>query len=505
MKQSSYVFFIGGSGARAYKAFLHLCAAGVVKADSVKVALLDADTHNAACTESCELFRLYSRKRGMLANARFSTSAFHCNVSMCGGPMAISPIYTDIKRLEEISGGNDVRRRVMKWFYTAEECDQDLSNGFYAHPNMGCVFFQNIGYVPEIKACLEEMMSDLRNETEVRVVVVGSVFGGTGAAGIPSILKIIEDRCESERIPKELLHICGVLISPYFSVVGAKAGTEGIIIDSNKFFGNTRAALSYYRFADHFEKTYLIGQNELELLNPAYADGGAEQNNKPHIVEVFSAMAVKHFLEGSSDSAKFLGKIIDRSNPQVQITWDYFGDDDIYMWMDMLRTQSILTSEIYPDVLHYAEKNIKQTYQWYKMYQVSSADGQTELEDMRNYTAAFWTWMNGLTHKYEGYSQELQVDGGLALCDGDIVNTMNTYGMCSSTVPPPEKRTWRQRQETFLRLVDTAQKIEFVADKLIVILSILGVVPPGSAGLSCADLFIKLFGLAAHLNTLEVD
>ena len=31
----NYVFFIGGSGARVYTAFLHACAAGVIQADDV--------------------------------------------------------------------------------------------------------------------------------------------------------------------------------------------------------------------------------------------------------------------------------------------------------------------------------------------------------------------------------------------------------------------------------------------------------------------------------------
>ena len=34
-----YIFFIGGSGARAYKAFLHACAAGIIHEDKVEVIL----------------------------------------------------------------------------------------------------------------------------------------------------------------------------------------------------------------------------------------------------------------------------------------------------------------------------------------------------------------------------------------------------------------------------------------------------------------------------------
>lgn len=504
----NYVFFIGGSGARAYKAFLHLCAAGVIKANLVKAALLDADTQNAACKESCDLFRLYCRKRAMLNAARFSTSAFYCDVRMYGDAAVISPIHEDIKHLGDVDGGNDVRRRAMKWFYTEAEREQDLTNGFYAHPNMGRIFFQNIGRVPAIEDCLDEMISDLRNDEEVRVAIVGSVFGGTGAAGIPSIFNIIQDRCKRESVPTDMLHICGILISPYFRVAEAKAGTAGIHIDSGNFYGNTKAALSYYRVVDQFEKTYLIGQNELELINTEYADGGAAQNNKPHIVEVFAAMAVKHFLEGPADNAKWLGKIVDRRNPQAKITWDDF-DPDIYMWMDMLRTQAVLAAEIYPHVLDH-EKGIKRTYQWYKVYHVNSGDGQIALENMRDYTAAFWTWMYGLTHKYEGSFQVPQPDGEIALCDVNVVAGLRAYSAPEAREDGTKayssnKRTWKERQEAFCRLVDTAQKIEFVADKLIVILSILGVVPGMNPGLGCADLFIKLFGLTAHWKALNAS
>lgn len=39
----NYVLFIGGTGARVYRSFLHLCAAGVVQSGTITTLLLDAD------------------------------------------------------------------------------------------------------------------------------------------------------------------------------------------------------------------------------------------------------------------------------------------------------------------------------------------------------------------------------------------------------------------------------------------------------------------------------
>ena len=110
----NYVFFIGGSGARAYKAFLHACAAGAIPMDEIRVMLLDADSKNAACTECVELYRLYRWHHKMIQEKISALKpgerrkvgtlrAFHCDVRMYH-EQAISPVDTFGKSFKRICG-----------------------------------------------------------------------------------------------------------------------------------------------------------------------------------------------------------------------------------------------------------------------------------------------------------------------------------------------------------------------------------------------------------------
>lgn len=506
----NYIFFIGGSGARAYKAFLHACAAGIIRADEAKVILLDADSQNAACKASCKLFDIYKRHRSMLCDTQFTSPAFHCDVQMYWNK-PVSPIAANITHLEQITGGieTDTRKRILKWFYSEEERIQDLENGFYAHPNIGCIFFQNFGSNQSLDRCINNIVSDLSTTRNTRIVIVGSVFGGTGAAGIPSILKMIEERCKEANISRPTLPIGAVLITPYFKVTKKeKSKTSNIIIDSDDFFGNTRTALDYYRFiSNKFEKIYLVGQKNLDLVNPDYADGGEKQDNKPHIVEVFAATAIKDFLAGGSGETKFVGSLLDRDGKQ-NITWESLGPD-FYNLVDMVRTQTILETAIYPYIsekMHPFARYGNGLYQWYKIYNIDSAVNQQGLEKMRQYSEAFLEWMYLLQYKYAEPQDGLCADKGIILFSPKLLASLH-HRIGSRSIsdtgesPEHEKRGWRKYQEDFNNLVETAEKIEFVAEKIIVILSSLGVVPSSLAKLGIAGLFMKLFSLAQHKHS----
>lgn len=499
----NYIFFIGGSGARAYTAFLHACAAGVIRADQVRVMLLDADAQNAACDNSIKLFRTYQKHRQMLQRIQPSSTAFHCDIQMLQ-ESAISPVQDDTPNLAQVAGGNDTRKRALKWFYTPKELDQDLSKGFYAHPNIGCVFFQAFNNDPYLDSCMKKIIFDLKNGLETRVVIVGSVFGGTGAAGIPSVIKILKERCDSEaQLSFSQLRCCGVLITPYFKVAQAPESNE-LTINSDSFYGTTKAALPYYRFMDNFEKTYLVGQTTLETVNDQYADGGEDQNNKPHIVEIFSALAIKDFLEDTSGEKQCLGQFVDRNNINEQIDWEFLGED-MYNLADMTRAQMVLETAIYPCATGQLSRG--GGYQWRWVYHANSASSRQQLELMQEYSKSFFEWLYYLQRQYISASGNMCTDPKIKLYNPEILDHL--WNRVEARINPysglggPEygaQGGWRKYQEDFTSLIETAEKIEYVVKKIGVLLSALGVLHKPIASLNCAGLFLKLLSLSGHTS-----
>ena len=161
----NYIFFIGGTGARVLRSFLHLCASGAVWIDGkITAIMLDVDSENYACTEAKELYDIYRENYSKLNSPRVQdvlkgavVSAFRPYLEMpSGGAYVINPITEANSTLDLVASGS---RRALEWFYTEEERNQSLKHGFFAHPNIGCLFFEGarsalLSYINNIADCM---------------------------------------------------------------------------------------------------------------------------------------------------------------------------------------------------------------------------------------------------------------------------------------------------------------------------------------------------------------
>ena len=492
-----YIFFIGGSGARAYKAFLHCCAAGVIQQDSVEVLLLDADQKNKANIDCSELYKAYDYHRSILSNQ--NVDEFKCKITM-NTEKAVSPVNHDISYLEQVTGQDSTELRVMSWLYTKEERTQKLEKGFYAHPNIGCVFFQDIQN-KRFLSCLRKIKSELNSDSaeSVDVALVGSIFGGTGASGIPCILKSIYDYLGREVLAKrfEKLHLGGVLITPYFKIPEKKDDDDDIVISDQDFYFNTKESLKYYRFfmqegmdktQEHFNSIYVVGQNELDVVNSTYADGGENQENKPHIVELYAALALKQFFE-KPEKEGIWGSI-----NSDDFKWDTFAKD-LYALAGMIRAQVVFANAIYPYVIQerILEKNRNiMVPQWYKIYHLKESENQEKIEKVNNYSTLLLGWTYGI-------QSVMETDGSFALNNrvhlcGGVIQDIGKQAAIKKDIKKDNK-IHKKILKQFNHVIDTTSNIEYAFDKVILILSILGVVPKEVALGGCAALLVRLFGL----------
>lgn len=485
----NYLFFVGGTGARVYMAFLHSCAAGAILTDQVKVVLVDADSKSAAGEDCLALYRVYKDYHKIIheeeAQRENPYPAFRCNVEM-REEEAVSPVQPNISHLEKVAGGNEDTIRALKWFYTREEREQPVEKGFYARPNIGCVFFQDFNS-PVLQNTLKEIEQCLHEETEeVRVILVGSVFGGTGAAGIPSLLKMIRKGWDKH---PDRLHCDAVLVTPYFSMQAKGAKDSDIEINQNEFFYNTREALRYYQplLSREFETIYLVGKKNLDLVNLNYADGGEAQKNKPHIVELYGAMAIRKLLE---------------ENPARGL-WGYIAGDENVDWTsmdtefrvlpDMLRVHMVLESEIYPyleQMKNYTSSILRTRYQWYTLYDMASSDNRTKMAEIRAYSRMFLEWMCNIQFKYE--DGKLCRNHAVHLCGAAIDRFSPEYRNDA------DRKSGTRLRDRFNELIDFSSNIEYVLDKAALLLSCLGVAPAELTALGCVGMLIRLIGLAGE-------
>jgi hypothetical protein len=122
------------------------------------------------------------------------------------------------------------------------------------------------------------------------LIVIGSIFGGTGASGLPAIPPLISTVLLAG-LDKQLRLGC-VQLAPYFTFPQGHDEDP----DSALHPLATQAALYHYSLTDTgYDRIYLIGAPTREQSNSENVPGGGAQKNQSHYVELAAALAVANF------------------------------------------------------------------------------------------------------------------------------------------------------------------------------------------------------------------
>ena len=160
--------------------------------------------------------------------------------------------------------------------------------GFKGNPNIGSVVFND--YFRQEKYGFNKFESSFpTNNDGSRMFIVGSIFGGTGSSGLPQLVKKFTTS-NNNSLRSAPIGTCVVL--PYFKV----SPDPNSAINSETFNSKAKAALTYYNeeINDKIKEIYYIG---CDTLNSPYNNiqGGKDQKNDAHLVELLSAMSIVEF------------------------------------------------------------------------------------------------------------------------------------------------------------------------------------------------------------------
>ena len=297
-----FLFAIGGTGARVVKALVMLLASGVrmENIDSIVPIIIDPDSANGDLTRTLEIIKLYNEIR----DKAYSPQSDFFNVKITSldelgeGALVSDNFRFEIdgvkdQRFSEFIGYGDLDRSnqaFISLLFSRANLDANMEVGFKGNPNIGSVVlnkFKDTEIFEKFAASFEE---------DDRVFIISSIFGGTGAAGFPLILKNI--RNAAPPLPHhnflQNAKIGAVTVLPYFNVQRA----DNSSIDSNTFISKTKAALSYYARNvsgnGSVNALYYIG-DKVTNDQPG-ADGAQEQKNKAHFVELAAALSITDFM-----------------------------------------------------------------------------------------------------------------------------------------------------------------------------------------------------------------
>lgn len=302
-----YVFGIGGTGARVIKSLAFLLASGVKlnsTIDTVVPVIIDPDQGNGDLTRTKQLLDLYIKinKKASDANGFFSTSIKTLPELIDNRNHTI----TDKFKMLELDGAQNERfyqfidkqnlerpsNSLIELLFSEENLNAEMSVGFKGNPNIGSVVLN------QFKNCAEyKLFLDSFKEGD-SIFIVSSIFGGTGAAGFPLLLrnlrKVDSDLTNSNLVANS--NIGALSMMPYFKVSSPAEGKVQTI-DSSSFLGKAKAALSYYSTSIFQSKQlnafYSIGEEASNFYE--HNDGQIAQKNNAHFLELASAIAIVDF------------------------------------------------------------------------------------------------------------------------------------------------------------------------------------------------------------------
>lgn len=294
-----YVFGIGGTGSRVIKSLTMLLATGIdAQGFEIVPIIIDPDEANGDVTRTIDILKNYQYIRNGLNFTDADENKFY-QTKITNITQNFRLVLSDIKNERfkdyiQYSALDESNKALVGLLFSEDNLNADMEVGFKGNPNIGSVVLNQFKQSQDFKDFASSFGQD------DRIFIISSIFGGTGAAGFPLLLKNIRNADHGISTWKYLQDapVGAITMLPYFGV----APDEESKIDKSSFISKTKAALSYY-------EENVSGNNSLNALYYAgdnitkdypNHEGSTSQKNDAHFLEIAAALSIIDFLKTPS-------------------------------------------------------------------------------------------------------------------------------------------------------------------------------------------------------------
>ena len=317
-----YLIAVGGTGNKILESAVYAAAADAFYTRDSQgkmkplehISLLSVDV-DAACgntTRAKKAAENYHQVWSAFREYPREHRCFHTEISLDQWSMNLSKRAASVEKMAQ----NHSRDRLLaRLLFTPTEAGLEYSEGFRGHPDLGVLFFAELlenlekaraeGQPDEMNKLLDQVDQDLARGEKVHLMLCGSIFGGTGASGIPALARFLHNRYK-DRQEKFLLG--AILMLPYYTVPAAQVDEEQeIAVKSSEFLDKARTALQYYGMEGLirngpedprglFDAAYLLGLPQEQFVAAGrYSTGSQSQENDAHLLEWLAARCAGAF------------------------------------------------------------------------------------------------------------------------------------------------------------------------------------------------------------------
>ena len=425
---SYYFISIGGSGARVLEAITHLCAAGLLpnkeKRGYFYAMSIDPDTGNGNLTRTNRLLDCLNELQNVNIGKR--TPLLKTPLKLAK-PFVWSPTNLG-NSLDDVISYETYRNKTIgklyRALYTKKERQTILNEGFRGRPSIGAAVMAKKAMIDGNTAIVQEaawqnlinaVRNDVRTNGSAQIFLAGSVFGGTGAAGLPTISRLLRDifknNCQNGEV-----RIGGALLLPYFSFEPTEEQKKesGLFASSENFLTNTKAALRYYseNGGSGYDSMYFIGDNTMTSI-PNFSVGATSQCNDAHIVDFFAAMAALHFYNsGDGKHCYYISRNLDNTFQWNDIPDVQMNDNTkvsvrerFVQFTRFIFAYLHIVKPVFSDLE--AGRKKESNYPWYVDYLKNVKVSSKEVRYFEEYAERFVRWLNQFEHSSGARSIEI--------------------------------------------------------------------------------------------------
>lgn len=429
-----YIIGTGGTGAKCVEAVAKLASVGLFTGQPIKTLFIDPDETNGNLERARSSLNIYDKCYQLVSSGdkdqcpwmKTKIESFDLWSPFTG--LNLNKELKSFFNYNTIKQNQPALGNLFDVLYTKDEQEVSLDMGFRGRPAIGAAVMSQVDLDRLDRepwgTFIKNIQSDVSAGKAPKVFLCGSIFGGTGASGLPTIGRLIANKLNRLNI-KERIKIGCLFLLPYFGFSTPPGeDPDGVYARSEQFLLNTEAALRYYvtQAQETFDTVYLLGNENLSRVK--FSIGKNSQRNEPHFLEAYAGLAARHFLLHTptvENRVVLLGR--DRIG---RLTWNDIpeqmevksalinGARFAYTWlaeikpelteiMDRRDNRAVLA----PWLLKFFPKSNKRDHD---TVQLSDPQQQNAIKIISNWCQDYLSWLYDL-HQCEGEQIQLFVPG----------------------------------------------------------------------------------------------